>query len=879
MHALVARFRGQGNLLDRIRLLFAALIAYGLVGALLRVASHDDTTLALDVVVCATAVVQTLWAWLYYRRGRPGVVLDVLPLVVLTAQGLIIADASYATAGLYGALFLQLLYPLSWLRGAMLVTGYGVAITLVNGAAGRPVAATAADVFTFLAVGTVMQAVYATVTRHERRRRRDAMLTEVSASLLSTRDPQEVARRLVDGAVQLVEAGMCTLWTEEEGVLVRRALAGVDEYPLHELPMDALPPDLLRTYHDGQVVLLDRDTIAALEALQGPSSQQLESAAAMPLLRNGIVNGVVVVASRHAMDDDLMELLPRFSHEASLALDLADQHALFTGIVENSADVFLVVGDDDRIRYASPALAVMGGPSVDAALGLPLAELLVPVDVAPNEQGTAEPYRLVRPGRRTPLDVEVAARPLATGGRILNVRDVGDRRRLEAEISYRANHDVVTGLANRAAFMERLGTILRQPAGGRGLLAVMMLDLDDFKRVNDTYGHATGDAVLATVGRRIADATRGLDMAARFGGDEFALLLPDLGDPDEAAVIADRLLRALEDPVQLDGRTVALGASIGVAVASEDVTEGEVLLRDADAAMYHAKASGKGMRSVFDPGMHAELTERASLHRELEGAMGTSQLWVAYQPIMPLGAPAHPVGFEALLRWDHPDRGPVSPGEFVPLAEETGLIVTLGRWVLDEACQQLAAWDASTADGPAPYMSVNLSSVQLMSPDVVGDVSAVLARSGLSPSRLVLEVTETALMTDVAHVASVLTALKGLGVRIAIDDFGTGYSSFVHLKHFPVDVLKVDRSFVATVTDGIDEAALAEAIVKLAARLQIDTVAEGVETADQARQLEAWGCRHGQGWLWAPALAPADAGGLVGAPRLLPAGAGDPTAA
>ena len=446
------------------------------------------------------------------------------------------------------------------------------------------------------------------------------------------------------------------------------------------------------------------------------------------------------------------------------------------------------------------------------------------------------------------------------GGLVVTLQDVTDRRRMQDELAHQAFHDGLTGLANRALFDDRVTHALAR-TGRTGVdPTVLSLDLDGFKAVNDSLGHPAGDELLRQVAARLLDQVRPADTVARLGGDEFAVLL-EPGPGDTAAdhrAVADRLLAALTPPFTVAGRTVRVGVSIGLATADPD--DGACtgfLLRDADTALYRAKAAGKARVVVFEPGMRAELLLHTQLAADLPGALAAGQLRVVYQPVVDLGTGVLE-SFEALLRWEHPTLGSVSPAVFVPIAEEDGSIVDIGRWVLEQATTTAAAWRS----GPEPSsvtIAVNLSVRQLEAPGLVDEVADVLARSGLAPEALCLELTETALVDDTDHAARTLGRLRELGVRIAVDDFGTGYSSLTHLRRFPIDVLKIDRSFVGGLHPGATATPIVEGLLELARVMGLDVVAEGVESQHQRDHLTAEGCRYAQGWLFSPALERAEA--------------------
>jgi diguanylate cyclase (GGDEF)-like protein len=433
------------------------------------------------------------------------------------------------------------------------------------------------------------------------------------------------------------------------------------------------------------------------------------------------------------------------------------------------------------------------------------------------------------------------------------------RMALERELRRQALHDPLTGLANRTLFKEKVERALAE-GGEESKVAVAFLDLDDFKTVNDSLGHAAGDELLVKVAQRVQDSVKTSDTAARLGGDEFAVLLEDVA---EIAVPAGRMLEALADPFQLEGRQVTVRGSIGIALHQEGQGAAE-LLRNADVAMYRAKSQGKGQYQVFDQAMHSAALHRFELKNELEMAIANHEFQLVFQPVVELSTRRR-VAVEALLRWDRPGRGLVSPADFLPLAEETGAIVAIGRWVLHDACERAAAWRRTPRSGDL-RLSVNVSPTQLKDPGFVEDVARALESSGLPASALVLEITENVFLLDDEEIASMLDRLVALGLTIAIDDFGSGYSSLGYLSKLPIGILKIDRS----ITSGIDrerhEATVAKAIIGLGNALGLEIIAEGIETPSQLAELERNGCRLGQGYLLGRPAAP-DVSDLVEAVR------------
>jgi diguanylate cyclase (GGDEF)-like protein len=420
---------------------------------------------------------------------------------------------------------------------------------------------------------------------------------------------------------------------------------------------------------------------------------------------------------------------------------------------------------------------------------------------------------------------------------------LGERRAREADLRHRATHDVLTGMPNRAALADALSHTLTD--GGKA--AVLFLDLDRFKLVNDTHGHAVGDALLVALGRRLMTVIRPGDTVARFGGDEFVVLCPGVEEADLALEIAQRLTRALEEPFLVDGNELFLTGSVGVAIGSPDDGP-EDILRDADNAMYRAKEQGRPGYAFFDQGMRERSQRRLALEQELHVALERNELRLEYQPVFAL-ATGRIIGAEALIRWDNPLRGPVSPAEFIPIAEETGLVLPIGEWVLRTACRQAAAWRRELGFGVR--VSVNIAARQLTRPGLANQVLVALGETGAEPENLMLEITEHGVLEDFAAAFRHLQEVRALGVRVSVDDFGTGWSSLSYLQRLPVDELKIDRSFVATLGVDGQSMAIVGSLVDMAQALGLEVVAEGVETADQLAELHRLGCDAVQGYLLA----------------------------
>ncbi|MDT7688740.1 MAG: hypothetical protein QOE46_1499 [Acidobacteriota bacterium] len=445
---------------------------------------------------------------------------------------------------------------------------------------------------------------------------------------------------------------------------------------------------------------------------------------------------------------------------------------------------------------------------------------------------------LVRDGESGPLHL------------IFQIQDITDRKRAEEQLLHDAFHDALTGLPNRALFMDHVKmAIQRSRRSGDRLFAALFLDLDRFKIINDSLGHMVGDQLLVGIAHRLEMCLRPGDTVARLGGDEFTILLEDLETTADAIDVALRVQEAVTQPFNIGGHEVFTTASIGIALSNTGYERAEDLLRDADTAMYRAKIEGKKRHVVFDKEMHARAMELLQIETDLRRALARREFFLNYQPIVSLET-GKVASFEALVRWRHPERGLVMPGDFITVAEETGLIVPLGLWVLNEACCQMREWQKQGIAGEEVTVSVNLSSRQFSQADLIEQISSALRESGLRPSSLKLEITESMVMENIDTAIGMLAQLRGLGVGLSIDDFGTGYSSLSYLHRFPIDTLKIDRSFVTQMTDNTENAEIVRTIVTLARSLSMDVIAEGVETREQLRRLGALGCDYGQGYLF-----------------------------
>jgi diguanylate cyclase (GGDEF)-like protein/PAS domain S-box-containing protein len=571
--------------------------------------------------------------------------------------------------------------------------------------------------------------------------------------------------------------------------------------------------------------------------------------------RTGDWMGATSQRIRVDSDDQLGETAQAFNS----LLDALESGEHFRSLVRNASDVITVVDASGTITYQTPSVGWVLGYPPGTLIGTDIHDLLHPEDAQTFRDQVTAAVRGLGPApspgvrmrhrtgswRWTETVVNDLRDDPAVSGVVLTTRDVSDRRELEERLRTQAYYDPLTGLPNRALFMERLRVAESRARETGTPAAVLFLDLDNLKTVNDTLGHDGGDALLEVVAQRVGGCLRPGDTLARLAGDEFAVLLGGAEGSDTAPRVAERVLAAFREPVFLADRAVRAGLSIGLATTATAAASGIGLLSAADIAMYVAKTSGKGRCEVFRPSHHAAHLDRERLQADLYQALERQELVLHYQPIVDLTS-GRVSGYEALVRWCHPERGTVPPAQFIGLAEDSGLIVPIGRWILEEATRQAVAWQQ--AGGEGPRMSVNVSVCQFQHPDLVDDVAGALRASGLAPDRLTLEITESLFAQDTEGTTQKLEAIKALGVRLALDDFGTGYSSLSYLRRFPIDILKIDKAFVDGIATDAEDRAVVGAIVTLGQVLDLDLVAEGIETEDELATLQALGVQYGQGY-------------------------------
>ncbi len=719
-----------------------------------------------------------------------------------------------------------------------------------------------------------------------------ALLERVRTELARVLEPRDIFRVVVEAVAETFGYTQVSLYRLENETLVLQHQVGYAQ-PITHLPVTH--GVMGRVARTGEPVLLEdvkRDPafVAAVESVT--------SEVCVPLLKWGGVAGVLNVESRGiALTRADLGLVLSLSEHIDIALERArlysevrERERHFHDFLDSAHDLVWSTDPDGRFLYVNRAWReTLGYGTLEHDVGtLSVFDLLHPDSresyraalrrvVAGELVGSLEAVLLTKSGGA--ISVQGSATCRFEEGKPAAVqsifRDVTGTKEAEARLLHNATHDALTNLPNRTLFSERLSGAVARARRGRALdaapYAVLFLDLDRFKVINDSLGHLAGDALLVEVARRLLGCVRAGDTVARLGGDEFAILLEPLhsADPAErgattvrhqAERTAERVRRALEQPFVLDGREVTVTTSIGIAQGDARYTRAEDVLRDADTGMYRAKSAGRAQWRVFDASMHADALRLLQLETDLPRASERGELFVAYQPIVSLQG-ERLLGFEALARWHHPEYGLVSPGEFIPVAEETGAILDIGRWVLREACEQLSAWEARHVSPrfpatpvPAPTINVNLSAKQLALPNLASEVEAVLRETGVAAGRLKLELTESALMGD--GVSETLHKLRALGVHIQIDDFGTGYSSLSYLHRFPIDSLKIDRSFVSRIGEDEVSGAIITTIVSLARALDIGVIAEGIETRAQLEWLKNLGCEAGQGYLFAPPLSP-----------------------
>ncbi len=745
----------------------------------------------------------------------------------------------------------------------------------------------------------VLHRLSGVVATHRRAVSREKVLRNAVSSLGGAGELRDVAAAVHSAVTELMSHGPprsalltlpdSTLWVNGahgvlRGPLAARATAAVRELiesgENRLVTLDGVGPDLAAHFTGS-----DEEPTRTGYALVCPLASQ-DHLSSDPLI------GVLIVAGDEHDLLLLRDTLATLAAQAALAaarvtlaqeVNRRNSEMYFRTLVQNASDVILILDEDDGVRYASP--------SADQVLGLPDLEGSLLVDLVPPQdshavvetlgrirrgeyQSKREHWRMVRADRSS-IEVEVRWSDLreeaTVGGVVLTLRDVTEQRKLERELTHQAFHDSLTNLANRVLFQDRVNHALAQAQRDGTVVGVLFIDVDDFKVINDIHGHGVGDELLVALSLRLQTTVRASDTAARIGGDEFALLVEGSVTTEGVERFTEHVMTVFAEPFQLSVGPMSTFASIGVAT-TEDSIDSVELLAHADLALYSAKMAGKRQWRRYHPEMQSGMAERANLQEALDSSTIETSFMVLYQPIVEL-ASGKIAGFEALVRWPHSTRGMVMPEQFITLAEESGQIVPLGAWVLDQAAAEAVRWEASllrggTADRNVPYISVNVSPRQFRDDEFYNVVRRALDLSGIEPSSLVLELTESVLMYNDERILAEMNSLTDLGIRIAIDDFGTGYSSLSYLREFPISVLKIDKSFVDELGRSAEQYALVEGITHLADTLGLTVIAEGVENVRQQESLISMGCRLAQGYLFAEPVSAEEAEQLVLAPPL-----------
>ncbi|HUP26978.1 MAG TPA: EAL domain-containing protein [Chloroflexia bacterium] len=611
-----------------------------------------------------------------------------------------------------------------------------------------------------------------------------------------------------------------------------------------------------------------------------PGFDQMRAVVSLPLRSGEEVAGVLglcYVEAGRTIDSDEVELLSRFGQLASLALEnarlyeaaqeelaerkraedaLRASETRFKAVFDNAMDAMFVLDSQNVCVDANPAASDLAGYGRADLIGMNIMRLVPPghaqdanrlVELFNTQGDLSGEFKVLR-GDGQLRNVEFSSRMhFMPEYNLVVMRDISERSILQAQLSHQAFHDPLTDLPNRALFMDRLPVALARNARRGELLAVLFLDLDDFKVINDSLGHKVGDQLLVEVGKRLRASVRESDSVARLGGDEFTILLEDIVSHARASEVAERIAKRLSAPFWLEGHEVYITTSIGIALSSSGLDRPEDLLRNADVAMYEAKGKGKARYNIFDQSMETRAWERLQTEIDLRRAIERQEFLVYYQPVVDLDT-GRIVEVEALLRWQHPKRGLLLPADFIPLAEQTGLILPIGLWVLEESCRQVRQWQIELGLDKSLMLSVNLSAKQFKHHKLVQDISRILRDTGLGPCCLKLEITESATLEDVESATSTLQDLKDMGISLAIDDFGTGYSALSYLKCYPIDTLKLDRVFIAGLGKDEEDTAIVRAVLAFAKALSLTVTAEGIETKEQWKYLQGLQCECGQGY-------------------------------
>ncbi|HSK97367.1 MAG TPA: EAL domain-containing protein, partial [Euzebyales bacterium] len=878
---------GGSGLSRRVQLLFCLLTVVTAVIPMLLLPTTQLPAWPQQVVAALALTSLICWSVVIFRRGRVPLVVEGVVPVSLVVWGLVTNDIRAMFGLLFVPLFQRAVYGPARRVWPMTVLYYGAYLVVNTRRYGvdsllEPRAVT--NTLGVLFVAWVMYTLGRVLRLHEETAAGEAVIARAGARLMAAQSTEAVYDAVLDALDDLtgdLRTGIC-LWRIRGRWFEEVAVRGEDTFVrrITRVAAEDVPVEMLEQVIQGCEIFVDRRTVRALMDQLVPRQDGQPPDPDMevlicPLRESDKAVGAVTIAAGH-LPASLRQFAIQIVVQAGLVLERLTLHKVVRGVVDGSADTFVTVDAEGRMEFVSAAVRDMLGDEPDAMLGRAIADVVHPDDVAALRDlmtdhealdGHPEPVACrLRHRNGAWRDAEISARRVnGSDGRpatLLNVRDVTDRKALEAEVAFRAYHDGLTGLANRTRFAERLEQALERARRTRAVFAVAFLDIDDFKTINDSMGHTAGDRLLEVVARRLNDQLRAHDVAARFGGDEFAVLIEQAGDARDAERVVRRLVEGVGEPLTLDASVVTPRASVGLVVVDDPaaVTPAEIM-RDADIAMYAAKRGGKGRMELFQQSMRVALQERLRLRTALARALDRDEFSLEYQPVYDLSS-GRLVGAEALLRWHHPDFGTVSPEQFISLAEDDGTIVAIGRWLVSEVCRQVRRWH--DLSGSTDFVvCVNMSARNFQDSQLVKVIAEALETHGVPPAKLVVEITESTLIIDTEDAGRALRTLCDLGVRMAIDDFGSGYSSLSYLQRFPVDYLKIDRSFIAGIGREPGSEALAHAIVRLAGALGIVAVAEGIEHQEQAATLRRWGCEYGQGFLFAQPSPPDEIDVLV----------------
>jgi diguanylate cyclase (GGDEF)-like protein/PAS domain S-box-containing protein len=730
------------------------------------------------------------------------------------------------------------------------------------------------------------------------------VLSKVGQSLTSTLDLDEVLRRIVEAGVHLTQAeeGFLAILDKTSGQLFLRAVKNIDASRVKTMRLPVTDNLLGSVVSSGKSVRTSKSPDDP--GLKVSTGYLVHSLLHVPMYSKGSVMGVLSVDNqfrRRSFSERDEMILTSLADYAAVALENASLYEQARDEIELRREVeealreseeryaLAVKGANDgiwdwdlrtnQIHYSARWKAMLGFQ--DNEVGNTIGEWFnrvhtedaesLQLDIASHLKGVTVQFE----NEHRILHKDNAYRWVLTRGIAVrgqdgsamrmagSMTDITDRKYAEAKLLHNAFYDPLTNLPNRALFMERLRfAVERAKRHADYLFAVLFLDLDRFKNVNDSMGHMAGDQLLVSIARRLEEGRRSTDMVARLGGDEFVVLLDEINNKGDAIHIANWVQEALRQIFRLNGREVEMTASIGIVLSNNGYERSEDVLRDADIAMYSAKANGKDRYEIFDPTMRTRVLERIELEADLRHALANQELTVYYQPIISL-ANGNLVGFEALVRWLHPKLGLLLPSEFIPMAEETGLIIGLDLWVMREACRQMHAWHVEIPSLADLSISVNLSGKQIVQPDLVATIQAILKETRLSPAKLKIEMTENVIMDNSELTVAIFKKLQALGIQVQIDDFGVGYSSLNYLSKFPINALKIDQTFVRNMNSNNNQSEIVQAIVTLTHRLGVGVIAEGMETMTQMVRLKDLGCEFGQGYLVSAPLAKEAAGDIL----------------